>query len=106
TVGSKPSTSVSFSSVKVAKKGGKVTVSGTIKPGAPSSGAKIQVLVMKTDGGSPSFNQKATVKVAKGKSKFTVHFTLKTGHRYVWRLVNNQSGQSPSDSGLKTINVK
>jgi tungstate transport system substrate-binding protein len=106
TVGSKPSTSVSFSSVKVAKKGGKVTVSGTIKPGAPASGATIQVLTMKTAGGAPQFGEKTKVKLGAGKTKFTVHFTLKTGNRYVLRLVNNQSGQSPSDSGLKTINVK
>jgi len=106
TVGSKPNTSVSFSSVKVAKKGGKVTVSGTIKPGAPTSGATIQVLTMKTSGGSPSFGEKTKVKLGSGKTKFTVHFTLKTGFRYFLRLVNNQSGQSPSDSGLKTISVK
>jgi tungstate transport system substrate-binding protein len=106
TVGSKPDTSVSFSSVKIAKKGGKVTVSGTIKPGAPASGATIQVLTMKTAGGAPQFGEKTKVKLGAGKTKFTVHFTLKTGNRYVLRLVNNQSGQSPSDSGLKTINVK
>ena len=105
TVGSKPNTSVSFSSVKVAK-GGKVTVSGTIKPGAPASGATIQVLTMKTSGGSSQFGEKATVKVGAGKTKFTAHFKLKTGFRYVLRLVNNQTSQSPSDSGLKTINVK
>ncbi len=42
-VGGKPATSVSFSSVKVAK-GGKLTVSGKIKPGAPSGKATIEVL--------------------------------------------------------------
>ena len=105
-MGAKPNTSVSFSSVKVAKKGGKVTVSGTIKPGAPASGATIEVLVMKTSGGSPTFNEKTTVKVGRGKTKFTAHIKLKTGFRYVLRLVNKQSGQSPSDTGLKTINVK
>jgi len=105
TVGSKPNTSVSFSSVKVAK-GGKVTVSGTIKPGAPASRATIQVLTMRTSGGSSQFGEKTTVKVGAGKTKFTVHFKLKTGFRYILRLVNNQTGQSPSDTGLKTINVK
>jgi hypothetical protein len=105
TVGAKPSTSVSFSSVKVAK-GGKVTVSGTIKPGAPASGATVQVLTMKTAGGAPQFGEKTKVKLGAGKTKFTVHFTLKTGSRYYLRVVNNQTGQSPSDSGLKTINVK
>ena len=106
TVGAKPNTSVSFSSVKVAKKGGKVTVSGSIKPGAPGSGATIEVLAMKTAGGSPTFGEKTTVKVGRGKTKFTAHFKLKAGSRYVLRLVNKQTGQSPSDSGLKTINVK
>jgi len=105
TVGAKPSTSVSFSSLKVAK-GGKVTVSGTIKPGAPASGATIQVLTMKTSGGPPTFGEKTKVKLGAGKTKFTVHFKLKTGFRYILRLVNNQTGQAPSDSGLKTVNVK
>lgn len=105
TVGSKPKTSVSFKSVKVAK-GGKLTVSGTIKPGAPKSGATIEVLAMKTAGGPPQFGEKTTVKVAKGKTKFTAHFKLKTGFRWVLRLVNKQTGQSPSDTGLKTVNVK
>jgi tungstate transport system substrate-binding protein len=105
TVGSKPKTSISFGSVKVAK-GGKLTVSGTIKPGAPSGGATIEVLAMKTAGGPPQFGEKTTVKVARGKTKFTAHFTLKTGYRWVLRLVNKQTGQSPSDTGLKTVNVK
>ena len=105
TVGAKPSTSVSFSSVKVAK-GGKVTVSGTIKPGAPASGATIEVLTMKTSGGAAQFGEKTKVNLAAGKTKFTTHFQLKTGNRYVLRLVNTQTGQPPSDSGLKTINVK
>ena len=106
TVGAKPSTSVSFGSVKVAKKGGKVTVSGTIKPNAPASGATIEVLAMKTSGGSPTFGEKAKIKLGAGKTKFTAHFKLGSGFRYVLRLVNNQNGKSPSDSGLKTINVK
>ena len=61
---------------------------------------------MNTSGGSSQFGEKTTVKVGRGKTKFTAHFKLKTGFRYVLRLVNNQTGQSPSDSGLKTINVK
>ena len=105
TVGSKPATSVSFGSVKVAK-GGKLTVSGTIKPGAPASGATVEVLAMKTAGGSPQFGEKTTVKVGRGNTKFTARFTLKTGFRWVLRLVNKQAGQSPSDSGLKTVNAK
>ena len=91
--------------MKVAN-GGKVTVSGTISPGAPASGATIQVLTMKTSGNPPTFGEKTKVKLGHGKTKFTVHFKLKTGARFVLRLVNQQTGQSPSDSGLKTINVK
>ena len=105
TVGSKPNTSISFGPVKVAK-GGKLTASGTIKPGAPSSGATIEVLAMKTAGGPPQFGEKTTVKVGRGKTKFTAHFKLKTGYRWVLRLVNKQTGQSASDTGLKTVNVK
>jgi ABC-type tungstate transport system permease subunit len=106
TVGGKPTTSVSFTSVKVAKTGGKVTVSGTITPAAPASGATIEVLTMNTSGGTAAFGEKTTVKLGAGKTKFTAHFRLKTGLRYYLRLVNNPTGQSPSDTGLKTINVK
>jgi ABC-type tungstate transport system permease subunit len=106
TVGAKPNTSVSFSSVKVAKQGGKVTVSGTINPGASARGATIEVLTMKTAGAAPQFGEKTTVKLGPATTKFTVHLKLKTGNRYFLRLVNKQTGQSPSDSGLKTVNVK
>ena len=56
--------------------------------------------------GPPQFGEKTTVKVGRGKTKFTARFTLKTGLRWVLRLVNKHAGQSPSDSGLKTVNVK
>lgn len=104
TVKPKPKTSVSFKSVKVSK--GSVTLSGTIKPAAAKGGATIEVLAMKTAGGPPKFGEKAKLKVKQGKTKFTARFTLKRGLHWVLRLVNNQSGQATSDSGLKTINVK
>jgi hypothetical protein len=105
TVGSKPSTSISFGSVTVAK-GGTLTVTGSIKPGAVNSGATIEVLAMKTTGGPPQFGEKTTVKINNAKTNFTAKFKLKTGYRWVLRLVNNQTGQSPSDTGLTTVNVK
>ncbi len=104
-VGGKPKTSISFSSVKVGK-GGKMTVSGKIKPGAPSGKATIEVLAMKTAGGPPKFGEKTKVKVSRGKTKFTAHFKLGTGFRWVLRLTNKQKGQSTSDTGLRTVNVK
>ena len=58
-----------------------MTVSGTIKPGAPASGATIEVLTMKTSGGSPQFGEKTKVKLGAGKTTFTAHFKLKTGFR-------------------------
>ena len=104
TVGGKPRTSVRFSSVKLAH-GGSVTVSGAITPAALKGGASIEVLAMKTAAGPPLFGQKTTVKAANGKSRFTARFTLRTGFRWVLRLVNRQAGQSPSDTGLRTINL-
>jgi tungstate transport system substrate-binding protein len=103
-VKSKPKTSISFSSVKVKK--GNVTVTGKIKPGASKSGAKVQILAMKTSGGPAQFGTKATVKLKAGKTKFTAHFKLKQKLHWVLRAVNNQSGQATSDSGLRTVNVK
>ena len=104
-VSGKPKTSISFGSVKVGK-GGKLTVAGKIKPGAPSGKATVEVLAMKTAGGPPKFGEKATVKVKRGKTKFTAHFKVKTGFRWVIRMTNNQKGQSTSDTGLRTVNVK
>ncbi len=104
TVANKPNTSVSFNSLKPANSGS-VTVTGTIKPAAPKSGASIEVLAMKTTAGPPLFEQKTTVKIANRKTKFTAHFKLKTGLRWVLRMVNRQSGQSPSDTGLRTIDL-
>lgn len=97
----KPNTSVSFTSVKVSK--GSVKISGKIKP---AGGATVDVLAMKTSGGPPKFGQKASVKVRAGKTKFSAHFKLKRGLRWVLRLVNKQTGRATSDSGLKTIHVK
>ncbi len=105
TITAKPKTSVSFGSVKVSK-GGSITVKGSIKPGAVKSGATIEVLAMKTAGGPPNFGEKTTVKVKSGKTNFTAKFKLKQGFRWVLRLVNKQTGQSASDTKLKTVNVK
>jgi len=104
-VSARPKTSVSFGSVKVGN-GGSMTVTGSIKPGAVKSGATIEVLAMKTAGGPPKFGEKTTVKVKSGKTNFTAKFKLKQGYRWVLRLVNQQSGQSTSDTKLRTVNVK
>jgi ABC-type tungstate transport system permease subunit len=105
TVGSKPKTSVSFSSVKLSK-GGSTTVSGTIKPAAPKSGATVEVLALKLNGGSAQFFEKAKLTVRSGKTQLSARFKLATGDRYVLRLVNHQTGQAPSDTGLKTVTAK
>jgi ABC-type tungstate transport system permease subunit len=103
-VKSEPKTSVSFSSVKVKK--GTVTVSGKIGPGAPSGGAQVRVLAMKTSGGPAQFGSKATVKLKAGQTKFTARFKLKQKLHWVLRIVNEQSGKATSDSGLRTVKVK
>ena len=102
-VKAKPKTGVSFKSVKVSK--GSVTLKGAIKPGAVKGGATVEVLAMRTSGGSASFGEKTKVKVKQGKTAFTAHFKLKQGVRWVLRMVNNQNGLASSNTGLKTINV-
>jgi tungstate transport system substrate-binding protein len=104
TVKAKPNTGVSLRSVKVSK--GSVRVSGTIKPAAPKGGATVEVVAMKTSGGPPSFGEKAKLKVKQGRTKFTAHFKLKRGLRWVLRLVHNENGQAPSNTKLRTISVK
>jgi ABC-type tungstate transport system permease subunit len=104
TVKSQPTTSVSFSSVKIKK--GSATVSGKIKPGASKNGATVKILAMRTSGGPARFEDKAALKLTSGKTKFSAKFKLKQGLRWVLRIVNEQSGQVTSDSGLRTVNVK
>ena len=96
---------MSFGSVKVSKSGS-VTVSGNDQARSRQERRDDQVLAMKTAGGPPKFGEKTTVKVKSGKTKFTAHFKLKKGFRWVLRLVNKQKGQSTSDTRLRTINVK
>ena len=103
-VNAKAKTGISFKSVKVSK--GSVTVKGAIKPGAIKGGATVEVLAMRTSGGSASFGEKTKLKVKQGKTAFTAHFKLKQGVRWVLRMVNNQNGLASSNTGLKTINVK
>jgi hypothetical protein len=64
------------------------------------------VVAMKTAGGAPSFGEKAKLKVKQGRTKFTAHFKLKRGLRWVLRLVHNENGQAPSNTKLRTISVK
>jgi ABC-type tungstate transport system permease subunit len=102
TVGAAPTSSVSFGSLKVSN--GALTLGASVRPAAPSSGAKVELLAFKTAGGSPRFGDKATVTV-RGKTKVTLHAKLGRGFRWVLELEYIQRGQASSFSALRTINV-
>ena len=102
TVGAKPTSSVSFGSLKV--NNGALTLGASVKPAAPKSGAKVELLAFKTAGGSPRLGENATVTV-RAKTKFMLHARLKRGFRWVLELEYVQKGQASSFSALRTINV-
>ena len=103
-MGDKPKTSVSFGSVKVGK-GGSMTVSGSIKPGAVKSGATIEVLAMKTAGGPPKFGEKTTVKV--GQRQDELHREVQaqardTAGSCAWSTSRADSPRATRSSGRST----
>ncbi len=73
TVRAKPSSSVKLGAVKVSN--GRVTVAATVSPKAPRSGAKVELLVLKTTGGAPRFVTVGSASV-KGRAKVTLHGKL------------------------------
>lgn len=102
TVAPRPASSVRLGSVKVTH--GRVTAGAVVSP-KPAAGAKVQLLALRTTGGSPRFVTVASASV-KGKTKVTLHGKLARKNSWVLELVYVQRGQPSSYSGLKTVAVK
>ena len=116
---SPPAHTVSFS--KVSAKNGKVTVTGTLKPAPTSSGAKVELLALKTTTvkvskgkkkktvlarvASAGLKEVAHTSVATGKTSFTIKTKLKRGYKYILQLEYVQSGQTSSYSKLSSVAV-
>jgi hypothetical protein len=93
---------VSFKKVKVKK--GKVTASGTLKPAPTSSGAKVELLAMKS--GSVRFRAVAKTSVRKGKTTFAIKTKLGRGSRWYLQLEYVQKGETTTYSKLTSVQVR
>jgi ABC-type tungstate transport system permease subunit len=99
-----PPASAKLSSVKISN--GNVTVRGSVFP-KPTTGAKVQLLVLNTAAGSPDrFRVVKTVSIGRGHKHFTLHATLKRGTRWILELKYIQHGQASGFSKLKTIALR
>jgi ABC-type tungstate transport system permease subunit len=104
TVGAKPTSRVSLSSVKAKKAA--LTVTGSAAP-AGEAGAKVELLALNTTSGAPTrFKVLGTTSLGAGKTMVTFHAKAKKGTRWVLELEYVRPGEAPSFSGLRTINVR
>jgi tungstate transport system substrate-binding protein len=111
---------VSFKKVTV--KNGKVTVTGTLKPGPTSSGAKVELLALQAGkisktktktkkkkkgirAHAASLKSVAKTSVGTGKTSFTIKTTLKRGYLYILELEYVQTGQTSTFSKLSSLDV-
>jgi hypothetical protein len=103
TVGAKPAASIKLASATAAN--GKVTVNAVVSPKASKSGAKVQLLALKTTGGAPRFGIVSSATI-RGRTKITLRGALARQNSWVLELVYVQKGQPSSYSALKTETVK
>ena len=104
TVGSKPPTSVSVSSVGLGTR--TATVKGSVRPKA-AAGGKAELLALRLSGGTARFGVIARATVKAGKSSFSLHARLRpTGEREVLEVEYLPAGSAASYSGLRTIKVR
>ena len=105
TISSKPASSISLHSVKGTRGG--FTLAGNASPSG-ESGAKIELLRLNTTPGAPArFTVFGTANLGAGKDKVTFHATkIKHGTRWVLQLEYLRPGQTPSFSGLGTVEVR
>jgi ABC-type tungstate transport system permease subunit len=98
------STSVSFTKVKVTKKGA-VTVTGTLKPAPTAKGAKVELLAL-TKSTHGRLKEIGHTSVGKGKTKFTIKAKLARRTTGVIQLEYGQKGKTSVFSKLRTIVVR
>ncbi len=105
TISSKPASSISLHSVKGTRGG--FSLAGNASPSG-ESGAKIELLRLNTTPGAPArFTVFGTANLGAGKDKVTFHATkIKHGTRWVLQLEYLRPGQTPSFSGLGTVEVR
>jgi hypothetical protein len=102
TVGPKPASSISLTSVRT-RKGG-FTLSGAATPSG-ESGAKIELLRLNATPGAPArFTVFGSTNLGAGKNKVTFRAKVRRG-TWVLQLEYTRPGQAPSFSGLRTVTI-
>jgi tungstate transport system substrate-binding protein len=93
---------------RISSKKGKVTVTGTLKPAPSTSGAKIELLALRTVSKKKSVHlrQVAKTSLGKGKTTFTIRTTLKRHARWLLQLEYVQEGQTTTFSRVRTVTVR
>jgi hypothetical protein len=93
---------------RISSKKGKVTVTGTLKPAPSTSGAKIELLALRTVSKKKSVHlrQVAKTSLGKGKTTFTIRTTLKRHARWLLQLEYVQKGQTITFSRVRTVTVR
>ena len=89
---------------KVTSKKGKVTVTGGLKPAPTASGAKIDLLALRTTS-KGSLKVVGKTSVSAGKTSFTIRAKLKRKSHWILQLEYTQSGQTSSYSKTETVAV-
>ena len=103
-IGGKPASSASLRSASA--RNGKLTVGGAVSPAA-ASGAQVEVLGLNTTPGAPTrFKVLGTVRIGAGKTSFTLRSRAARGVLWVLQLEYLPAGQTPSFSGLRTVDVR
>jgi hypothetical protein len=102
TIGPKPASSVSLSSLKT-RKGG-FTASATASPSG-GSGAKIELLRLNATPGAPArFTVSGSASLGSGKTKAPFHDRVNPG-TWVLQLEYTRPGQAPSFSAPRTVTI-
>jgi ABC-type tungstate transport system permease subunit len=89
---------------KVSIKKGKLTVTGTLKPGPALKGATVKLFALRATG-TGAESRIGKVSVGAGKTKFKIKAKLKRGYHWILQLEYVQKGQPSSFSNLKVIDV-
>jgi ABC-type tungstate transport system permease subunit len=93
---------------RITIKKGKVTVTGTLKPAPRTSGAKIELVALRTVSKKKSVHLKQVAKTSlgKGKTTFTIGTKLKRHARWLLQLEYVQKGQTTTFSKVRTVTVR
>jgi ABC-type tungstate transport system permease subunit len=104
TIGGAPAARVRTSKPRL--NGGRLTLAGSLAPAAPA-GATVRLLGLRNTAGAPArLGRLATVGIASGHAKFTLHAKLRRGSRWVLLVEYMVHGRLAGASPLRTVTVR